>query len=140
MSKLTRKLREKLKQVSKRGMVLKERMFKGRQRRNASQGFGDFSFRQDKYEALEQVQQILGWTDEEISGLFGIMEKADDGHLNFHLRGPIKIAFWRAGFDETYPKAINVCVDVNGDEVTQSVKYTFYNGLGDLTSWKKRAR
>ncbi len=138
MSNFTRKLKGKLKQVSRKAMSLAERMFKGRHGKNAGQGSGGFSFRQDKYEALDHVQQILGLSDEEISGLFGIMEKADDGHLDFQLRGPINIAFWRAGFDETYPKAINVCVNVNGEEVTQSIKYTFFNGLGDLATWKKK--
>ena len=116
------KLLEKLKEIArKRAFFKKKRKF-----RRASSRL--FSFPKDKYEALEEVREMLGFSKEELSILFALLEKSVDGHLHFDV-GDMTIEFHTFEFDESSPNEISLIVEASEKETTYRVEYDFgYSG------------
>lgn len=121
MSKVKQKLLEKLKNIIRKKESERKRRFK--------RAPSIFLFPKDKYEALEEVQKILGFTKEELSMLLTLLEKSIDGHLNFDV-GDITIEFQAVKFDESSPSEISVIVELTEREITHRVEYKFSNAHG----------
>jgi len=118
VSEVKQKLLEKLKKIVRK----RESVRKGRRFKRASSRM--FSFPKDKYKALEEIQTMLGFTDEELHMFFALLEKATDGYLTFDF-GDLKAEFHTCVFDVNTASEISVKVEVEEKEITHSAEYHF---------------
>ena len=123
MSKVKQRLLKKLKNIIRK----KESDRKRRRIKRAPSKM--FLFPKDKYEALEEIRKILGFTKEELGMLLALLEKSIDGHLHFNV-GDITIEFHAAELDESSPSEISVIVELAEREITHRVEYRFNHGRG----------
>jgi hypothetical protein len=123
MSKVKQRLLEKLKNIIRK----KESDRKRRRVKRAPSKM--FLFPKDKYEALEEIRKILGFTKEELGMLLALLEKSIEGHLDFNV-GDITVEFHAVELDESSPSEISVIVELAEREITHRVEYRFNHGRG----------
>jgi hypothetical protein len=105
----------------------KKETFKRRLKRRFDRpSSGLFSFPKDKYEALQEVQRILGFTDEELRMVFALLEKANGAYLNFEI-GDIGVEFDTLGAEAS--NEIRLVVKIEGKEGIYSAEYKFNHAL-----------
>lgn len=86
------------------------------------------SFPANKYEALEEIQEMLGFTDAELTVLFDLLEKANGGYIEFK-RGDVEIEFHTFAFHETSANEVSLRLRAKEKEVTHATEYQFPQGL-----------
>jgi len=86
-----------------------------------------FSFTDDKYKALEEIREILGFTEEGLRTFFAVLEKADDGYLDFSV-GNVIVEFHKVG--DLCSGEISMTVKVEQKEVTHTTEYQFLPDRG----------
>ncbi len=83
---------------------------------------------QSKYEALEDIREIIPLTNDELNSIFSVLEKAKYGRLEFVVGNTI-INFQSCSFCTSDPVEINVEVEVGEEDSKYISKYTFQHGL-----------
>lgn len=139
VSDVKQKLLEKLRQIARKKELARNGRFKRRPKRRFDKPSSRlFSFPKDKYEALQEVQRILGFTDEELRMFFALLEKANGGDLEFEI-GDISVEFRTYSCDDNCLNEIEVVVKVEEKEVTHTVEYSFDYGLRNIfAKWQKK--
>jgi len=96
---------------------------------------------QDKYLALEEIQQALGLTTEELASFFALLEKADYGDMRFSFCNATVIIEGYGGRLGSHSHGM-ACVRVETQErgVTSVVEYRFPRGLNNVLQNRRRER
>jgi len=122
----------KQKWLQKLGEIVKRRKPSRKWRRFKRTSSTTFSFTSNKYEALEEIREMLGFTDEELRLLFALWKKADGGYLTFKGRD-ITVEFNTNCDDE-----IVFIVRVEEKGIAHLAEYKFNHEVRNVATWKKR--
>lgn len=99
---------------------------------NCSRILSDFP--ENRYDALEEVQKLLGFNSSEWKGFFKILRKADDGFLEVHL-GDLQIQFALWSEDE---KKVHLSLEYQKERTGKSATYEYsINELEAFSSGRK---
>lgn len=75
----------------------------------------------NRYDALEEIQKLLGFSQIEWQAFFRIIRKADDGFLEFN-RGGLIVQFALWSEDE---KRVNLSIEFQKEKLGESATYEY---------------
>ncbi len=104
----------------------------GRKFEDCSRVFPEFP--ENRYDALEEVQKMLGFNSMEWKIFFKVLRKADDGFLEIHL-GDLQIQFALWSEDE---KRVHLSLEYQKERTGKSATYEYsINELEAFSSGRK---